>query len=272
MVSANTKIRVLLTVASLALAVVIAFAITTSAYSQDKAGELAAKLKELSAKLRHQREQHERERRVYASRNELMLEEIEALKRRKSGLKGRRETLEEEGQRLKEEGEELSAEAGSLRKERASIEKVIVEGSDALLAHIEGGMPFGKQRRCERVAELLGEAERPADALKLLWQLYVQEYRRAGEIELSAGTITLGKKVVFEGRILRLGAVGAVFLSDDVRTAAVLAGSPKGHRWLRLSGRSEVSQVRRAFEIAGGRRAPEIVEMPLDISGTGGGE
>jgi hypothetical protein len=185
-----------------------------------------------------------------------------------------------------------------MRRMRIEAEKLVGRTAAALENYIDSGLPLDARARKDTVRDLLTGDDEPAQQLKLLWQLYVQEYRRAGEIELtSPPTLTGGgpehageESPAFrqeltgppaagptpaveledgsrlQGRVLRIGAVGAVFLSDSANTAAVLLRTSKGYVWRRVGTHGELAQLRRAFKIAAGRRAPHIVNIPLQLA------
>jgi predicted RNase H-like nuclease (RuvC/YqgF family) len=263
-------------------------------YSQDEAGALAAKLEKLSSYLRQQREQHSRERVLAENQKTLLHEEIESLKTRESELKDKRGTLEDESEALEASLRELGAAVEKLRQRHVEVEKLAGERAAWLTNCVNSSLPVGLHERSETVAELLAGSETPLETLKLLWQLYVQEYRRGGEIEMTspvtsgkaeaerakaprqAGTIEYtimvegGAKL--QGLILRIGTVGAIFLSDDGKTAAILARGAKGYAWREVHDGGRLSQIRRAFEISAGRRAPEVVRVPLQAGAGEGGK
>jgi hypothetical protein len=60
--------------------------------------------------------------------------------------------------------------------------------------------------------------------------------------------------------------VGAVFLTDDGKTAAVLLKTADGYRWREVVTQEGLSGVRRVFEISEGRRAPQAVKVPLQLT------
>jgi cell division protein FtsB len=271
------------------------------AYSQDAPGALVEKLRKLTAELRLKREQQSAERRLLESRKTLLLEEIQALKERENALSARRDALEEESVKLDESLASLSTEADSLRQSRIEAEKLVGSTAAAIENHIDSGLPLEARARADTVRDLLTGSEEPVEQLKLLWQLYVQEYRRAGEIELTSPALTGENKtdhtgevppgpeevveqvpggaptpaikledgILLPGRILRIGTVGAVFLSDDGNTAAMLLKTPKGFVWRRVATHSQLAQIRSAFKIAAGRRAPRLVNMPLQFNAGG---
>lgn len=260
------------TVCILTLVLTAVALVGTVAHSRDTVGELVEKLRTLAGSLRAQREMHDRERRLAHNRKTLLLEEIEALKRREKELTARSDTFEQEARSRNENLQKLTAEAGAEERQRSGIQKLVRAKASALANRIDAGLPLDIEARGEMAGKLTARSEADADGLKLLWQLYVQEYRRAGEIETSSNTIEVAGGAKLEGIILRIGAVGAVFLSNDGGTAAALVKSPKGYIWARLGGYGELSQVRSCFETAAGRRAPEIINVPLDFGAAGGGK
>jgi len=260
------------------------------AFSQDPAGELAEKIKKLTAQLRRNRETQDAERRLLENRKSLLLEEIETLKEREKALSERRDTLEEESTQLDKKLNELSYEADLLRQSRIEAEKLVGRTAAALENHIESGLPLNIQERADTVRDMLATDDGPTEHLKLLWQLYVQEYRRAGEIELtspaplpasksapageagahavepaSVAAVELEDGLKLPGRILRIGDVGAAFLSDSGNIAALLIKTSGGYIWRRIESGSQLSQIRNAFEIAAGRRTPHFVNIPLQL-------
>lgn len=261
-----------LTVLVIALTLTAIVLVGAAARSGDTIDELVDKLKSLSTRLRAQREQHGRKRQIARNRKAILTEEIEALKQRESGLTARRDSLGEELRNLEENLQELTSEIESMKRQRAEVGKLLREKAAVLANHIDAGLPLGIEARKELLKELTADGPMDGDDLKLLWHLYLQEHHRADEIEMSSRTVEVAGGAKIEGTVLRLGAVGAVFLSNDGRIAAVLVSSPKGYTWKRLGSYGELSQVRRAFEIAAGRRAPEIVNMPLDFGAAGGGK
>ncbi len=261
------------------------------AQSQDTAGALVEKLKALSAQLRQQRERLAGERRLLDNRNSLLLEEIETLKQREKQLGARRDVLEEESEKLAENLQKLVSEGELLSQQRIEAEKLIGEKAAVLVNHINAGLPLDAKARKDTVGNLIGSGETPADELKLLWQLYMQEYRRAGEIEMGspvasreagaqsegaggvpANTVELSDGRKLQGRVLRVGTVGVAFLSDDGDTAAVLVKTAQGYAWHEVGTHGELAELRRAFEIAAGRRAPQIVNFPLQLNTQEGGK
>jgi hypothetical protein len=281
--------QILLTCAAVLVAVAAGALI---GYSQDKTSELAQQLEQLSTELRQQREGQNHERELLENRKSLLLEEIENLKRRHQEASGRNADLVDECAKLKETLRKASVESDALTQQRIAIEKLIGEKTALLANHIESGLPLDTASRRNYVAEVMAGAQTPAEELKLLWQLYVQEYRRAGEIEVSSpltkpeseedesaeNSQTLGYTVQLEngariqGSILRIGSVGAVFLSDDGNTGAILVRQPEGYAWQEASTHEMLALLRQAFEIAVGRRAPELTRVPLELPQAGGGQ
>lgn len=262
---------------------------SVAAHSQDTPAALAEKLKDLTSQLRMQREQQARERRLTESRREILLEEIETLRKQEAQLTAKRDALEETSEELEKSLEELDTKAEALDQTRIEAEKLLGEKTAALVNHVVSGLPIDIEGRRDTVQNMSAGLETPADEMKLLWHLYVQEYRRASEIELTSPspeggepskaapptaalthTIELEGGAMLRGRVLRIGCIGAVFLSDEGNIAAMLVRTEKGCAWRRLSERADIDELRRAFEIASGRRAPEIVNIPLQ-PGAGGG-
>jgi hypothetical protein len=258
------------------------------AYSQDAVGDLARKLDELTAQLRRQREEHNRDRQLAENEKALLLEEIDSLKTREEELKGRRDALEAVSAQLGSELEKLTEQADGLEDEKAGIEEITGGKTQELLGHIGAGLPLESRERAEAASALLAGCETPGECCKLLWQLWVQEFRRAGEIEITSPVIeepsgprpegapepppSVSYTVKLEGgarllgRVLRVGSVGAVFLSDDGKTAAILLKTAGGYVWREVASREELAGIRHVFEIAEGRRAPQIVRVPLQLA------
>ncbi len=257
------------------------------AYSQDAVEDLADKLQELTAQLRRQREEHSRARQLAQNEKALLLEEIDSLKSQEEELKGKRDVLEDDSAGLRAKLEKLTAEFERLDGQKGEIEAIATGKTAELLDHIKAGLPLGSGARAEAASRLLEGCETPAESCKLLWQLWVQEFRRAGEIEITspvvrepsaerpegvteqppevAYTVRLEGGARLQGRVLRVGSVGAVFLSDDGKTAAILLKAAGGYGWREVATREELSEIRHAFEIAEGRRAPQIVRVPLQL-------
>jgi len=281
------NIRILAFTAASFAAILFGLAAATS---QDEAAALVTEMEKLSSELRRQRERQDSENTLMENRRQLLLEEIETLKDREKELSGRRASLEEEAAKLGETLKGLRAEAEDIEKSGIEMEKLAGRAAASIVNHIGSGLPIGTSERIETVYGLTGSSETPVEELKLLWQLYVQEFRRAGEIELTAPlfeedpnapggnkqalahTIALEGGAKVQGRILRLGSVGAIFLSDDENTGAVLVGTGEKHVWRQIRDSSVLKSTRRAFAIASGRQAPDLVLVPVQAGGKGGGK
>ena len=257
------------------------------AYSQDAVEDLTRRLQALTAQLRRQREEHSRDRQLAQNEKSLLLEEIEALKSRETDLKGKLGVVAEESNKLHAEMEKLTAESVRLDDQKGEIDAIAMGKTAELLDHIEQGLPLESEERAQAASTLLAGCETPAECCKLLWQLWVQEFHRAGEIEITSPVITepsaarpegalkqppdvsytvrLEDGARLQGRVLRVGFVGAVFLTDDGKTAAVLLKIPDGYRWREVVTQEGLSGIRHVFEIAEGRRAPQVVRVPLQL-------
>ena len=95
----------------------------------------------------------------------------------------------------------------------------------------------------------------------------------SGQDKAAAGVpaVELEGGVMLPGRILRIGEVGAAFLSDSGNTAALLVKTPKGRVWRQVESSSHLAQIRSAFEIAAGRRTPHLVNIPLQLDNANAG-
>ena len=264
----------------------------TAARSQDETAELAARLKQLALRLREQRQEQARERHLLENQKVILAQEVEALKAREGELAARGAVLEEESSRLEKELADAGSQAQSLGRQVEEVGNLVNEKTAVLADHVNRGFPFDVPARREAVVELAGGAGSPVEKLRLLWQLYVQEYRRGGEIELVWPRTVLREECVqpsatlrsnlsytaemedgarLQGRILRIGEVGAAFLSDDGATAALLVNTPGGVVWRRATGRGQLRQVQLAFEVAAGRRAPQLVIFAIQARVPEGG-
>jgi chromosome segregation ATPase len=151
-----------------------------SAVSQDEKAALVKELEDLSTELRLQREKQEAERLLTKNRKEILLEEIEALKNRETILSERRKKIEEETVTLTESLKKHETDAEGLNKKETEFQNLIDSATDALINHINAGLPVDTDERIDAVKALLGSNESNVERLKLLWQFYIQEYRRGG--------------------------------------------------------------------------------------------
>jgi hypothetical protein len=160
---------------------------------------------------------------------------------------------------------------------RDKIAAHIVKSIDSLKIFFQSDFPYQKDKRLADLTDLAKDIKEkvvgPEEGMNRLFTILQSAISAGYDSEVYSGAYqsTTGKNS--EGKYLRLGAVIQAFVSLDGQTVAYLVKSDSAYQWVDTNLQMALRQnIKTAVKIAEGKSAPELVLMPLQVSGYKDGE
>ncbi|MHC5082002.1 MAG: DUF3450 family protein, partial [Planctomycetota bacterium] len=229
---------------------------------------LAARLRETLAELRRTREERYRVEALHRT-------EMRSLQDRAAELKARKESLQARMASLREEIEKTKRAVADHQKETVRIQAVLAKARTAIDAAakqlrdwITRSIPF---RLSERLATLEAFLEKrdegpPQDRVRRLHKILEYEIVLGSTSEAYRSRITLGENRIPRARCMRLGTVTIAFITEDGKTAGILAENRDGNpTWKTDLGFWERWALKRGLEILERRRPPVFIRFPMNF-------
>lgn len=199
----------------------------------------------------------------WAEERQRLMEELRDLELRKRRLLWQREKLKGYVADVKHRIEEHRRRIEELRKIHRELEPYLDETVKRLGQFVEKDLPFLRQERRNRLTSLKEELNRYdatlSEKLRRVLEALRIEVQYGLEVEVTEEEISLpeGPRTV---QVLRFGRLALFYRSLDGERVGRY--NPVAGRWEELPGRFR-RDLERAVEMAQGRRAAELVRVPL---------
>jgi len=145
----------------------------------------------------------------------------------------------------------------------------LVTQIDTLILFVEKDFPFEKESKLESLNELKGLLKREEitvdDAMIRIWSFVLNLFKIGYSSEVYLGELVEpGNLKPIKGKFLRFGAVFMAFLSEDGAQIKLLRKDNENYNWHHLNQNIQLrQQIKTAFKIADGKKAPELIHIPI---------
>jgi hypothetical protein len=144
---------------------------------------------------------------------------------------------------------------------------------DSVAARIDGGLPWDKESRLDRVLALKRDLQAgsasPDEGFGRLSAVLKDETKLGDEIAAFNKPITRKDGEVVNAQILKIGNLWLVYMDEEAKRFGALEKTPKGWEWREDLSFAEKNSVRAALEVKGAKRPPQLVTLDLGILPTG---
>jgi hypothetical protein len=144
---------------------------------------------------------------------------------------------------------------------------------DSTAARIDGGLPWDKESRLDRVRALKKDLQAgtatPDEGFARLSAILKDETKQGDEIAVFNKPLTRKDGEVVNAQILKVGNLWLVYMDEEAKRFGVLERTSKGWEWREDLGFAEKNRVRTALEVKGAKRPPQLVTLDLGVVPTG---
>jgi hypothetical protein len=242
------------------LALVLALA-SGPALAQSEADVLAESL----IRLRGEVEQLNGELELLREEQRTALAALNAQRAELSGTAERQQLAAREARQKLESREQESAGAGVAGDVLAPV---LLRASEALEAHIRGGLPFKTEERLGELeafrTQLQNGTLAPQRAVNRLWAFYEDEFRLTRENGLHAQTIALGDERLLAD-VAKLGAMALYFQTQDGRVGHAQRAAD-GWRFATIQDERARQQIAALFDALRKQIRQGYFELPLAMN------
>lgn len=140
---------------------------------------------------------------------------------------------------------------------------------DSVAARIDGGLPWDKEPRIDRVRALKKDLQAgtasPDEGFARLSAILKDEIKLGDEIAVFNKPVTRKSGEVVNAQVLKIGNLWLAYMDEDAKRFGILEKTEKGWEWREDLGFSEQNRVREALEVKSAKRPPQLVTLDLGI-------
>ncbi len=243
-----------------------------AAYSQETLSSVQRELDRVERETEREKDLDKQERGRAAEFETRKAEKLQALKDQMRMTDASIDSLKREMESQRRRKVVEKNQAAQYQARQKEFRGVIAKEIETMMAWIKKDFPYQKDKRLsdwEDLAKVNQEATLPVEEiLTRLFSLLQTSFDFAQDSEVYPGTYTTTDGSDMEGVYVRLGAVMLAFASNDGQRLAYLTKTDMGYQWRDKDLSSDARNgILTAVQVAQGKVAPQLVPMPLEVSG-----